>query len=180
MNLVNNCILFIFIYSKYLFTNMICFLFLIVKKKGVSSLRYIKTAEMLFHLIPTIDIKFIRPVSLHFKPQHTPLQLHILAIVKEKKSTMTELSTETLLSKQQMTPVIDKLVAEGLVQREYDAVDRRITRINITPAGLQLLEQTKEQATKLLQDKIALLDEQDLTSLNNALSELARIFHKLP
>ncbi|MBP2636582.1 MAG: MarR family protein [Firmicutes bacterium] len=141
---------------------------------------YIKSAEMMFHLIPTIDIKFMRPVSLRFKPHHTPIQFHILTIVKEKKATMTELSTETLLSKQQMTPLIDKLVAEALVQREYDAFDRRIIRISITPAGLQLLEQTKEQALKLLQDKFKLLDEQDLTSLNNALSELARIFHKLP
>lgn len=141
---------------------------------------YIKTAEMLFQLIPTIDIKFIRPVSLHFKPQHTPIQLHILTIAKGKKATMTELSTETLLSKQQMTPIIDKLVAENLVQREYDALDRRIIRISITPAGLQLLEQTKDQAIKLLQDKIKRLDEQDLASLTNSLNELARIFLKLP
>lgn len=141
---------------------------------------YIKTAETLFQLIPLIDIKFLRPVSLHFKPQHTPIRLHILTAAREKKATMSELSTETLLSKQQMTPLIDKLVAEGLVQREYDAVDRRIIRISITPAGLQLLEQTKEHALKLLQEKIKHLDEQDLTSLDNAMNDMVRIFQKLP
>lgn len=141
---------------------------------------HIKTAEMLFHLIPLLDIKFVRPIARHFKPQLTSIQLHVLTIVQEKKTTMTELSNEILLSKQQMTPIIDKLVVEGFVYREYDAIDRRLIRIGITSSGLQLCDQAKEQTIKLLQNKIECLDEQDLVSLNNVIRELSRITHKVP
>ena len=139
-----------------------------------------KTAEMLFHLMPLLDRKFIRPVAHHFKPQLTPIYLHVLSIVREKKATMTELSNEILLSKQQMTPIIDKLVTEGFVQREYDAIDRRIIRISITSSGFQLCEHAKDQTIKILQNKLESLNEKDLISLNNVINELSRIAHKVP
>jgi len=143
-------------------------------------LSHITTAETLFHLIPLLDKKFIRPVAQHFKPQLTQIQFHVLAIVLEKKATMTELANEILLSKQQMTPIIDKLVTEGLVQREYDAIDRRIIRISITAAGLQLCEHAKKQALILIQNQLECLDESDLVALDKVIREFSRIAHKLP
>lgn len=141
---------------------------------------HITTAETLFHLIPLLDKKFVRPVAQHFKPQLTQIQFHVLAIVREKKATMTELANEILLSKQQMTPIIDKLVTEDLVQREYDALDRRIIRISITAAGLQLCEQAKKQALIVIQNQLECLDESDLVALDNVIREFSRIAHKLP
>lgn len=138
------------------------------------------TAEMLFHLIPLIDKKIIRPVIQHFKPQLTPIQVHIISIVKERKATMTELANEIRLSKQQLTPIVDKLVAAGFVQREYDAIDRRLIRISLTSSGEELCEQAKNQAVEILEEKLGLLAEQDLTSLNRALSDIAHIMQKLP
>jgi DNA-binding MarR family transcriptional regulator len=146
----------------------------------VSFLSYITTAETLFHLIPLLDKKFIRPVAQHFKPQLTQIQFHVLTIARENKATMTELANEILLSKQQMTPIIDKLVTEGLVQREYDAIDRRIIRISITSAGLQLCEQAKVQTITVLRNKLECLSENDLISLDKVISEFSRIAHKLP
>jgi DNA-binding MarR family transcriptional regulator len=139
----------------------------------------IKTAEQMFHLIPLLDKEFVRPVAQQFKTILSSAQVHVLAILREKKATMTELSQEMLMSKQQMTPIIDKLVSAGFVQREYDNIDRRIIRICITSSGLNIGESVKEKAMMILEKKIERLEEQDVLRLNNAISELQHIINKM-
>ena len=139
----------------------------------------VKTAEMMFHLIPLLDKEFVRPIDQQFKAILSSAQVHVLVILKEKKATMTELSQEMLMSKQQMTPIIDKLVAEGFVRREYDDIDRRIIRIGITPSGLAICESVKEKSLGLLEKKIERLEEQDVLRLNTAIRELQHLIHKM-
>ncbi|SCM82912.1 Transcriptional regulator, MarR family [uncultured Sporomusa sp.] len=139
----------------------------------------VKTAEMLFHLIPLLDKEFVRPVEQQFKTILSSTQVHVLAILREKKATMTELSQAMLMSKQQMTPIIDKLVAEGFVQREYDNIDRRIIRISMTPSGLSMCENVKEKTLLLLTKKIECLEDQDVLRLNQAIRELQKIITKM-
>ncbi len=138
-----------------------------------------KTAEMLFHLIPLLDKEFVRPIEQQFKTILSSTQVHVLVILREKKATMTELSQEMLMSKQQMTPIIDKLVSEGFVQREYDNADRRMIRIGITPSGLNMCENVKEKTMRLLAKKIEHLDEQAVLRLNHAIRELQQIINKM-
>lgn len=139
----------------------------------------VKTAEMLFQLIPFLDKEFVRPIKQQFKTILTSAQVHVLAILREKKATMTELSQALLMSKQQMTPIIDKLVAEGFVRREYDTIDRRIIRIGITPAGLSMCENVKEKTLQLLTKKIERLEEQDVLRLQQAIRALQQIISKM-
>ena len=140
----------------------------------------VKATEMIFDLIPLLDKKFVRPFENQFKPVLSPIQVNVLAILKEKKAIMTELSSEMLISKQQMTPIIDKLVSQGFVQREYDNTDRRIIKINITTSGLSIIEMLKEKVFAMLAEKVGHLDDQEVQRLINAISELQEIAGKLP
>nr|WP_092071989.1 MarR family transcriptional regulator [Dendrosporobacter quercicolus]NSL48710.1 MarR family transcriptional regulator [Dendrosporobacter quercicolus DSM 1736]SDM35102.1 DNA-binding transcriptional regulator, MarR family [Dendrosporobacter quercicolus] len=138
------------------------------------------STELLFQLIPLLDKKFVRPVSFQMKPLLSPLQIHVLTVLTAKKATMTELAAEIVISKQQLTPIIDKLFTEGLVQREDDEADRRMIRISITDAGLKLLKSIKEKALSILSDKLEHLNRQDLSCLSGALTDLHRLVNKLP
>lgn len=140
---------------------------------------YTKNTEMLYELIPLLDNKFVRPVAHQFRTVLTAMQTPVMHILIKKNFTMTELSNEMLMSKQQMTPIIDKLVLEGFVQREYDNIDRRIIRISLTPSGLDMLEKIKEKALTILENKLKYLDQNDLLCLNNALSDLGKIINKI-
>ncbi|HAK73916.1 MAG TPA: MarR family transcriptional regulator, partial [Sporomusaceae bacterium] len=82
--------------------------------------------------------------------------------------------------KQQVTPIIDKLVKENFVQREYDPVDRRIIRIRLTPSGLDLLEKDKLTKLDVLNSKLAYLDENDLQSLDEAATAFLKLIQKIP
>jgi len=142
-------------------------------------LSYTKTAEMIFDLMPLLDNKFIRPIAHQFRTIITPMQIHIMCILVKGKATMTELSNEMAMSKQQMTPIIDKLVSENFVQRDYDNIDRRMIWISLTSSGLAMLEKVKEKALTLLENQLKCLDQNDLLCLNNALIDLGKIINKI-
>ena len=140
---------------------------------------YTKNAEILFDLIPLLDKKFVRAVDQQFRTILTSTQANVLASLMERKATMTELSNEMLMSKQQMTPIIDKLVSENFVQRDYDNIDRRMIWISLTSSGLAMLEKVKEKALTLLENQLKCLDQNDLLCLNNALIDLGKIINKI-
>lgn len=135
--------------------------------------------EIMFNLIPLLDQKFVRPVDQQCKTIASSLQLGALSILVPKDATMTELSNELLMSKQQLTPMIDKLVAKNLVQRKYDSNDRRLITINITPLGLELLDTIKENALKILADRFSSLDNTDTQNLHEALTTVYSIVQKI-
>ena len=142
-------------------------------------MEYKKTSKLLFNLIPLLDKKFIRAVDQEFRAILTATQASVMSILTKKKATMTELSNEMLMSKQQMTPLIDKLVSEGFVQREYDPIDRRIIRISLTPLGLNMLKKVEVKIFALLDKKLQYLDENDLLCLKDALSDVLKIINKI-
>lgn len=141
----------------------------------------VKTAETLFHLIPLLEKRFFRTVAQQSKTGLSPMQMHALLLLKEHSAcTMTALAGEMLMPKQQVTPIIDKLVKEKYVQREYDSVDRRIIRIRLTPLGLDLLEKDRLTKLSVIDAKLSHLTESDLQSLHDAATTFSQLIQKLP
>ena len=97
-------------------------------------------AKKLSDLMTLFVRKLMRPVGQLTRNITSPLHMNVMTILSEKEMyTITELSNEMLISKQQMIPIIDKLVDSGFVKRERDNVDRRSKRISITSVGLNFL-----------------------------------------
>jgi len=139
-----------------------------------------KIAEKLTDLLPSFTRKFMRPFTLLMK-NITPLHLHVMHILSEKElSTLTELSYEMSMSKQQMTPIINKLHDNGFVLREPDTIDRRSVNLKLTSVGIDSLENIREDLNRIMKRKIECLDENDLHTLHHALDDLFRIIHKIP
>ncbi|SEN20687.1 DNA-binding transcriptional regulator, MarR family [Paracoccus alcaliphilus] len=61
---------------------------------------------------------------------------------------MTELSQQLMVSNGNVTGIVDRLVADGLVERETMKTDRRAFRVRITRTGAQLM---REMATHHLE-----------------------------
>ncbi|HEX3348613.1 MAG TPA: MarR family transcriptional regulator [Acetobacteraceae bacterium] len=72
----------------------------------------------------------------------TPTQLGVLECILHKGPlTHRELGRKVLTSAGNMTDVIDKLEARGLVRRRRDTADRRVVRVELTSEGRRLIEQ---------------------------------------
>ncbi len=81
--------------------------------------------------------------------------MHALEILHDlKKCTMTELSNQMDISKQQATPIIDKLAKMGYVIREHDDNDRRIVNIMLAPFRLNLIDNFRKNRFDTIRKKI--------------------------
>ena len=73
-------------------------------------------------------------------------QFGVLCVLMDTQGlTITDISRQLNISKQQMTNIIDKLVSAGYVSKAPDPVDRRRLVITISRQGKKLLEEHMEQ-----------------------------------
>jgi DNA-binding MarR family transcriptional regulator len=77
-------------------------------------------------------------------------QLHAVQSLAEKPLTMRELANASFCEPSNLTGIIDKLEARGLVARNPDPTDRRIKQVSLTRAGQalrrRLLDRLREPA----------------------------------
>jgi len=70
------------------------------------------------------------------------------------------------------TNVVTKLEEAGFVRRERDDADRRVCRVEITPAGRRRLETSRTRRAEWLADRLAELPRKDRARLLDALDAL--------
>ncbi len=137
-------------------------------------------AKGLAELLPLLQQKLIKPFEQLSKNKISPMQFQVLFTLEEKGDlSMTELSNELLVSKQQMTPVVDKLIIRGFVERKHNEVDRRVIKISLSFSGKQHIEKLKMDIFDMLKNKIKGLSDEDLSDLNKAFSKIGSIINKL-
>ena len=88
--------------------------------------------------------------------------------------TQRELGRKVLTSAGNMTDVIDKLAARGLVTRARAPQDRRSVIVDLTPAGRELIEKTFPQHAQDIAAAMAGLDALELATLETLLRKLGR------
>ena len=109
-------------------------------------------------------------------PSHMKLLFHL----SMKKSTSVSRAAKCLdISKPNMTPIIDKLISEGLVHRYTDPEDRRKLKIELTDKAYKFLEEKKIEMKSSLSAKIASLEEDDLIKLDYYITEMNKIILKI-
>jgi MarR family transcriptional regulator for hemolysin len=79
-----------------------------------------------------------------------------------------------------MVAMIDRLVKAGLVTREASTTDRRIKRVVLTPAGLNVYEKVKAEATALRKELLAGMEDKRLLIATELLEGLQGIIEKQP
>ena len=74
-----------------------------------------------------------------------------------------------------ITAVVGKMEALGLVTRETDTNDRRVTRIRITPAGVDQLDEVRYRRTSWLASQLSSLTDDERKRLSDAADVLAKL-----
>ena len=133
-----------------------------------------------FDLIRHIKNKFFRPLEQVVKCDISPMQFRTLEVISENKTiTMTDLANEVCISKQQLTPMIDKLIDSNAVERKNDKEDRRIIKISPTTYGNELLEERKTKLLNSLSKKLENLSLEDIEKLDIAIDTINKIISEL-
>ena len=99
----------------------------------------------------------------------TPSQTSALAAIERHAPlTPTELATIERVQRPTATRVLNALTEAGLVEREPDPLDGRITRVRVTDAGAEVLERGRLRKTAYLARRLQRLAPEDLATLERA------------
>jgi len=97
------------------------------------------------------------------------------SIAKHGGPTHGELAAIEQVAPPTITAVVGKMEALGLVTRESGTSDRRVTRIRITPAGIDQLDEVRNRRTSWLASQLDTLTDDERRRLADAADVLAKL-----
>lgn len=132
-------------------------------------------------LMMILAVKFFKRLERQARHTMSPLQLNTLFTLGfEGPQTMSQLCGCIGVFKQQMTPLVDKLVEMDLVTRSQDPDDRRTVIISISNKGHEFMESTKADCANSIQMLMKDFPDEDIQTVNRASLDLIEVFKKLP
>ncbi|MFC2068080.1 MarR family winged helix-turn-helix transcriptional regulator [Chloroflexota bacterium] len=93
--------------------------------------------------------------------------------------TISEIGKKTLITKPQMTHLVDRLIKLGLVERLPDTNDRRRIKIVLTNKGKAALEERRQIIKTNLNKMLSCLNDEELKEFSKALQTVRAIATKL-
>ena len=99
----------------------------------------------------------------------------LASVAKLDGPTHGELAAREQVAPPTITAVVGKMEALGLITRETDPADRRVTRIRITPAGLDELVGVRARRTEWLDAQLRTLAPDELDRLAAAADVLVKL-----
>ena len=123
--------------------------------------------ENLISIHPLLKKSFSR--AIRSKTNLNPGSLHVLGILTSHKVlSMSEIGCSLSMPKSHITGLVDKLIAENLVERLYDPKDRRIVNVHITEKGIADFNAIKLEISQELRIKLEKLDVETLHILSES------------
>ena len=122
-----------------------------------------------------------RQLVSHYNRELAPLgltttQYFLLAAIKpDETPTIGEISARTYLDNSTLTPIIDRLVRDGWIERVPDASDRRTTRIALTEAGRERLPAARARGNAVEAAMRAELGDELIDMLTEGMRKVARL-----
>jgi len=122
-------------------------------------------------------------VEVSLQPHDLSLpQFHLLGALKSCGGVLStgEIARIMLRASQTVTGLVDRLEAEGLVERRIDSRDRRKANVQITAMGERRLAQAQPTANRLAENIVSPLTDHELEDLEGKMRKLlANAWQKL-
>ena len=136
-------------------------------------------ADDLLSILPLLHKKLMRPDCSSVKDL-PPSHLQVIILLNDMGVlSVSELGKRLCISRPNMTPLIDKLISEGMVERIPHESDRRITNIALTDTGHDFLNKHKQMIIRSFKERIAILSEEDREKFLQLLKDLKELIHKI-
>lgn len=139
-----------------------------------------ETGESIHNLTIVMHSKFVNFHTISKTCEVPQSYIRVLFILKRfKEKTMSEMARFMSVSKPNLTPVIDRLILDGYVERKPGQKDRRKLLISLTDEGLKYLEQVESKIKDYTASKLEGLSIEDLEELNSSSKKITEILRKL-
>jgi len=134
--------------------------------------------ENLISIHPLLTKSFSK--SIRTKTNHNPGSLYVLGLLSRYNLlSMSEIGCKLSMPKPHVTVLVDKLIAENLVERQNDPNDRRIINIHITEKGINDFEEIKKEISQEIRDKLEKLSPEKINILAIASLQVKEILTEI-
>lgn len=135
--------------------------------------------EDMIQILPIFQKKLLRMDLGGVTGNLTRLHFAIMGVLSRGSMSVTELANSLMMTKSQMTHLIDQLVGPGIVERRPDGKDRRVINLSLTEPGRVLLDDAKRKVQETIRQALAGLSADDLRAMSGALKTLKDIGARL-
>jgi len=139
--------------------------------------RFISSRSPFYHTVRMLARYYTR-MNAVLKPSGIDVpRWRVLTLLAEREViTISVIAEESVVHISTMAKTITRMAGEGLVTVRTSSTDARSTEVMITPAGLKLLEQTRDKVKGVFKEALRGLSKTEVQLLN---SLSARIFENL-
>ena len=111
----------------------------------------------------------------------TPAAYYLLLYLKKCDSlSMSDLGKLLLISKPNVTVLVNKLITKGFVVRSSDKQDRRIIMIRLSSKGIQFVEKNTKKHLNQIKQRLMSLSDEELELLSISIQNVKDILSKIP
>ncbi|NFV11854.1 MarR family transcriptional regulator [Clostridium sporogenes] len=137
-------------------------------------------SQDLYDLLLKLNKKLLNPDELKRNFPLPPSHVKVIIYLKHNGNcSISKIAKDLLISKPNMTPIIDKLISENMVTRYTDSRDRRIIRVELTEKGTYFIKTQEKLIKALLAEKISNLPVDDLKYLSDHIVHIKDIILKI-
>lgn len=139
-----------------------------------------EAGKNIFEMSMAFRTKFFNPHSLSKTCDFPPSQIRVLFFLKgHGENTMSALAHHLHISRPNLTPLIDKLIEDGYVERNANSKDRRILLISLSEKGWELLEEMDKTIIENFKERIKSLSNEEIMILNDSAKQFLEIMKKI-
>ncbi len=133
-----------------------------------------KIAETAFEVMPFIRCQLLGVDMAAVRDGMPISHVQILALLRQTGSlTISEISRRFGIAKPNITPIVDHLIVEGLVERGRDAHDRRVVNIILSEAGRTRMQTIHDaQVRHMAETSVGRLTDEQLAQLLSSLRQV--------
>jgi len=135
--------------------------------------------ENMFLVMLVIHKKILKTDLNGIPDNLTRLHFAIMGVLSNANMTMTELAKMMMITKPQITHLVDQLVRLGIVERRPDITDRRVISLVLNDKGRRYLEEMKQKVKATIKNRLSSLSTEERAEMSAALETLRRIGSKL-
>jgi DNA-binding MarR family transcriptional regulator len=106
-------------------------------------------------------------------------QSALASIARHGPLSLGELANHESVKPPSVTATVAALEAAGLVRRETDATDRRVSLVAVTPRGKLRVQRSRNRTTAYLASRLSNLDDHDMEVLHEATGILERLLDEV-
>ena len=146
------------------------------KKKQTDPAVVEKIAQNIFGVLPLLRKRLLHMDTIQSEHGIPLSHVQVLSMLNETGSmSVSEISRRLGIAKPNITPLVDRLIEVGLVDRIRDTVDRRVVNVVILPAGQETLKAIRATIVEQVQEWGQNVSPDDFQDLSDALSTITRV-----